>query len=95
MDQLAHTNVKTEAESVRSERTAAFTLRIPKPNWQVTALFLIALIAAFQMVQLIRLKGNVTAKASAATTTAAPAASSTGSASSTQASGLDSQVGSC
>lgn len=68
------------------ETKPAYHLRIPKPNWQVTALILIATIAGFQTIQLIRLKGSVTAKAVAATT-AAPAASSD--------SGLQSQVGGC
>lgn len=71
------------------EKTQAFTLRIPKPNWQVTALMLIAAIAGFQTIQLARLKGTVTAKAPAATTTATAAAPSTNS------SGLQSQVGGC
>lgn len=70
------------------EKTAALTLRIPKPNWQVTALILIALIAGFQTFQLARLKGNVTAKAVAAS---APAAATPSSSSS----GLQSQVGGC
>ena len=34
-------------------------LRIPKPNWKIVALLLIALIAGFQMIQLARLKGSV------------------------------------
>lgn len=74
----------------QSEKSRTFTLRIAKPNWQVTALILIAVIAGFQTIQLARLKGNVTAKASAATTTA-PAAASTSSGDS----GLQSQVGGC
>lgn len=72
------------------EKTQAFTLRIPKPNWQVTALILIAVIAGFQTIQLARLKDNVTAKSSTTTTaTAAPASSSSADA------GLQSQVGGC
>ncbi len=63
------------------EKAKAFTLRIPRPNWQVTALILIAIIAGFQTIQLARLKGTVTAKA--------PAASSSADA------GLQSQVGGC
>jgi hypothetical protein len=68
------------------ETKPAYHLRIPKPNWQVTALILIAIIAGFQTIQLIRLKSSVTAKAAVATT-AAPATSSD--------SGLQSQVGGC
>lgn len=71
------------------ERPRGYTIRVPKPNWQVTALILIALIAAFQMIQLVRLKGAVVPKTSAATaaSTTAPSAGST--------SGLESQVGGC
>lgn len=77
------------AEHDDPEPAKALTLQIPKPNWQVTALILIAVIAGFQTIQLARLKGNVSAKASAATTTAAaPAASGSSS-------GLQSQVGGC
>lgn len=72
------------------EPNRSFTLRIPKPNWQVIALILIAVIAGFQTIQLARLKGNVTAKVSAATTTAPTPAASAGSDS-----GLQSQVGGC
>ncbi len=69
-------------------KTPAFTLRIPKPNWQVTALILIAVIAAFQTIQLSRLKGAVTAKAATSTaSTSAPSSSAD--------SGLQSQVGGC
>lgn len=77
-------------EKAAPEKTQGLTLRIPKPNWQVTALILIAIIAGFQTVQLARLKGNVTAKVSAATT-----ASSTPASSSSADSGLQSQVGGC
>lgn len=67
-------------------KTPALTLRIPKPNWQVTALILIALIAGFQTIQLAKLKGTVSAKAATTTTTTTPASDS---------SGLQSQVGGC
>lgn len=70
------------------EKPQSLTLRIPKPNWQVTALILIAVIAAFQTIQLVRLKGAVTAKAA----TTAPATSPS---SSSGDSGLQSQVGGC
>lgn len=67
----------------------SITLRIPKPNWQVTALVLIALIAGLQTIQLVRLKNSVSAKtlpaAATTTTTAAPAA----------ASDIPAQVGGC
>lgn len=76
-----------------TERPAAFTLRIPKPNWQVSALLLIALIAGFQTFQLVRLKNSVSAK-TVATSTAAP--TSSGSTSSSAAgSDLQAQVGGC
>ncbi len=79
----------TAHEQTVPERGQALTLRIPRPNWQVTALILIAVIAGLQTIQLARLKGNVTAKVSAATTDAsAPVSSSAGS-------GLQSQVGGC
>lgn len=68
-----------------------FTVRVPKPNWQVTALLLVALIAGFQTFQLARLKGSVTAKAATTTASAVPAASSAAS----DSSGLQSQVGGC
>ncbi|MBI4092610.1 MAG: hypothetical protein HY420_01670 [Candidatus Kerfeldbacteria bacterium] len=67
----------------------SLTLRIPKPNWQVTALILIAVIAGFQTIQLVRLKGSVTAKAAASSTTASTATPSSGS------SDLQAQVGGC
>lgn len=89
---MDHTTQSTGKEGLKpeAEKARAYTLQIPKPNWQVTALILIALIAGFQTIQLMRLKGNVTPKAAAAATTAsaAPAASS-------DASGLQSQVGGC
>lgn len=84
------TPVTKAPEHDAPEKTPALTLRIPKPNWQVTALILIAVIAGFQTIQLARLKGNVTAKASAAATTASTAAPSAGADS-----GLQSQVGGC
>lgn len=86
-----YTPVAKEPVQQAPEKTPALTVRIPKPNWQVTALILIALIAGFQTIQLVRLKGSVTSKVSAATTsTVAPAASS-----SSADSGLQSQVGGC
>lgn len=75
------------------ERPADLTLRIPKPNWQVIALLLVALIAGFQTFQLTRLKNNVSAK-TVATTTAPPANSATASTSAAS-SDLQSQVGGC
>jgi len=92
MDHPTHQSISEESKMTNAERTSAFTIRIPKPNWQITALLLIALIAGFQMIQLARLKSSVSTTASAATTTAASAAPSTAASSS---SGLDSQVGSC
>ncbi len=91
MDQV-HTHCEHEAEHQPAEKTRVVTLRIPKPNWQVTALILIALIAGFQTIQLVRLKDSVAASAAATTTTASssvPAAASSGS------SALPSQVGGC
>lgn len=84
------TSTPADRDHETRDKSQAFTLQIPKPNWQVTALMLIALIAAFQTFQLARLKGNVTAKASAATTTASTSASP-----SSADSGLQSQVGGC
>ncbi|GEM_PF-2196359 len=81
---------RREHHHEQPEKVQAFTLRIPRPNWQVTALILIAVIAGLQTIQLARLKDNVTAKASTATTTTAAPASSA----STD-SGLQSQVGGC
>ncbi len=72
------------------DRPQSLTLRIPKPNWQVTALILIALIAGFQTVQLVRLKGTVAQQASAATTT-----TSTSTTPASSDAGLQSQVGGC
>lgn len=71
------------------ENARTFTLRVPKPNWQVTALILIAVIAAFQSWQLGRLKGTVTAEAASPSTAAATTAPAAGN------SGLQSQVGGC
>lgn len=75
------------------ESPRSITLQIPKPNWQLTALLLVALIAGFQTFQLLRLKGSVSAKTAAATPAATSAAAS--SSSSTDSSGLQSQVGGC
>lgn len=74
-----------------SEKVQALTLRIPKPNWQVTALILIAVIAGLQTIQLVRLKDDVTAKASTTTTATSTAPTSSSSADA----GLQSQVGGC
>ena len=65
------------------------TLRLPKINWQMGALILVALIAGFQTYQLARLKGAVTVKA-AAPTVAAPAAGG-----SADHQGLQGMVGGC
>lgn len=81
--------VMPEHHLEHDEKVQAFTLRIPKPNWQVTALILIAVIAGFQTIQLARLKDNVTAKAATTTTATAPTSSSSADA------GLQSQVGGC
>ena len=50
--------------------TNTITLRLPKINWQIGALILVAVIAGFQTFQLARLKGAMTVKAA----TVAPAA---------------------
>jgi hypothetical protein len=67
---------------------AAVTVKLPKINWQMTALVLIALVAAFQTFQLATLKGKVSVK---------PAAASVGPASAAPANnaGLQSMVGGC
>lgn len=71
-------------------KPAGLTLRIPKPNWQVTALILIALIAGLQTFQLIRLKGSITANASTAPSGAG--ATTTGASNDAD---LQAQVGGC
>lgn len=89
MDHAIHSSHPSEPHE-KPEQTQGYTLRIPKLNWQVSALILIAIIAGFQTFQLARLKGSVTAKAAApAATAAAPQATSTAN------SGLQSQVGGC
>lgn len=55
-----------------SDTPNTITLRLPKINWQIGALILVAVIAGFQTFQLARLKGAVTVKAASA----APASSS-------------------
>lgn len=67
------------------------TLRLPKLNWQMVALILIAIVAGFQTFQLARLRGAVTVNAASATASAgasapAPAAG---------AHGLQGMVGGC
>lgn len=65
--------------------TDSITLRLPKLNWQMIALILIAVVAGFQTFQLARLKGAVTIKsAGAAAAAPAPAAN-----------GLEGMVGGC
>ncbi len=90
IDQLRPVGTHAERPAKRSED---LTLRIPKPNWQVVALLLVALIAGFQTFQLARLKNNVSAKTVAATT--APQASGATASTSTASSDLQSQVGGC
>lgn len=85
MDQPTNHESHQPLQREPADRPSGITLRLPKPNWQVTALLLIAIIAALQTVQLVRLKGNLTPKATAATTAAA----------STSGSSLPSQVGGC
>ena len=65
------------------------TLRLPKFNWQIGALILIAVVAGFQTFQLARLKGAVTLK-SASAASGAPAAAPSG-----DANGLQGMVGGC
>lgn len=72
-----------------------YTLRIPKLNWQITALLLIALIAGFQTFQFARLKSSVTVKAATTTATTSTAAAAPAAASSAGSSDLQSQVGGC
>ncbi len=61
-----------------SDTPNTITLRLPKINWQIGALILVAVIAGFQTFQLARLKGAITVKAAsaapAATGASAPAA---------------------
>ncbi len=91
MDHVTPLTPEKPHEHEELPRRPAYNLHIPKPNWQVTALLLITVIAGFQMIQLIRLKDQVAPKASAATATTAPAPA----ASAGGASGLQSQVGGC
>lgn len=73
-----------------SDTANVITLRLPKINWQIGALILVAVIAGFQTFQLARLKGAVSVRpASAAPAAAAPAAGG----SSHQ--GLQGMVGGC
>ena len=67
------------------------TLRLPKLNWQMGALILIAVVAGFQTFQLARLKGAVTLKAASA----APASSSSAPAPAAGGSDLQGMVGGC
>ncbi|KKU11892.1 MAG: hypothetical protein UX17_C0065G0009 [Parcubacteria group bacterium GW2011_GWC2_45_7] len=77
--------------SVNTSSTAGgtITLRVPKLNWQIVALILIALVAGLQTAQLARLKGAVSVRPAQAASSggAAPAAAS--------GNGLQSMVGGC
>lgn len=74
-----------------SETSSTITLRLPKINWQMGALILIAVIAGFQTFQLARLKGAVTVKSAAASAGAsAPVSAPAG-----DANGLQGMVGGC
>lgn len=70
------------------------TLRLPKLNWQIVALILIALVAGFQTYQLARLKGSVTVRAASAAGAGAAAAAPTASGGSSN-QGLQGMVGGC
>lgn len=73
-----------------SDTPGTITLRLPKINWQIGALILVAVIAGFQTYQLARLKGAVSVRpASAAPAAAAPAAGGSSS------QGLQGMVGGC
>lgn len=71
-------------EHDHAQRPKPITLKIPRPNWQVTALLLIAIIAGFQTIELLRLKDELAPKASAASSTQSGSASD-----------LQGQVGGC
>lgn len=72
-----------------SDTPNTITLRLPKINWQIGALILVAVIAGFQTFQLARLKGAVSIKsASASPAVAAPAAGGSSQ-------GLQGMVGGC
>lgn len=59
--------------------SGTITLRLPKFNWQLTALLLIAIVAGLQAFMLARLKGAVAVRgASAAPAVTAPSASHQG-----------------
>ena len=84
-DKISTGNLDGQANSAAP---STVTVKLPKVNWQMTALILIAVVAAFQTFQLATLKGKVSLK---------PAAASTGSAASAPAAnaGLESMVGGC
>lgn len=65
------------------------TLRMPKLNWQIVALILIAIVAGLQTVQLARLKGAVSVRPAQAASSGASAPAAAGS------NGLQSMVGGC
>lgn len=74
-----------------SDTANTITLRLPKINWQISALILVAIVAGFQTFQLARLKGAVTVRpASAAGAIGAPAGGATGGHQ-----GLQGMVGGC
>ena len=75
--QLTHLEPATSAGGA----PGTITLRLPKLNWQMGALILIAVVAAFQTFQLARLKGSVTVRAAGVTpaTAATPAPAAGGS----------------
>lgn len=57
-----------------SEGSNVITLRLPKFNWQIGALILIAVVAGFQTFQLARLRGNITVRAASVTPASAVSA---------------------
>ncbi|MBI4135491.1 hypothetical protein HY477_02040 [Candidatus Uhrbacteria bacterium] len=67
------------------------TLRLPKINWQIGALILVAVIAGFQTLQLARLKSAVTVRPASA----APSASAAPAAGGSSHDGLQGMVGGC
>ncbi|MDO8505373.1 MAG: hypothetical protein Q7S48_02255 [bacterium] len=70
-----------------SEGSNTITLRLPKLNWQMVALILIAVVAGFQTFQLARLKGAVSVRPAVAAPGAAAPVPAAG--------GLEGMVGGC
>lgn len=78
-----------------SDTSTTITLRLPKINWQIGALILVAVIAGFQTFQLARLKGAVTVKAATASPASSGISAPAPAAGSSDHQGLPGMVGGC